>query len=85
MSIASDSTVRRGKGFELLTIVPCWGTYIRGSEPPYAPVGITHQDFKTPQGGRSEDLAENPPGGLLARGSMPLQYFVDPKKLEGKH
>jgi len=24
----------RGKGFESLTIVPSWGTYIRGSEPP---------------------------------------------------
>jgi len=32
-----------------------------------------------------EGLAENPPGGLLARGSMPLQYFVDFKKPEGKH
>jgi len=34
---------------------------------------------------RFEDLAENPLGGLLARGSMPLQYFVDFKKPDGKH
>jgi hypothetical protein len=32
-----------------------------------------------------EVLAENPPGGLLARGSMHLEYFVDFKKPEGKH
>jgi hypothetical protein len=50
-----------------------------------APVGITCQDFRAPQDERSEDLAENIPGGLLARGSMPLQYFVDFKKPEGKH
>lgn len=33
----------------------------------------------------SEGLAGNPPGGLLARGSMPLKYFVDFKKPAGKH
>lgn len=49
------------------------------------PVGITFQTFSAPQDGRSEDLAENPPGGLLARGSIPLQYFVDFKKPERKH
>jgi hypothetical protein len=38
-----------------------------------------------PKERRSEDLAENPPEGFLARGSMPLQYFVDFKKPEGKH
>ena len=32
-----------------------------------------------------EVLAENSPGGLLARGSMHLEYFVDFKKPEGKH
>jgi hypothetical protein len=32
-----------------------------------------------------EDLAENPPGKLLARGSMPLHFFVDFKKPEEKH
>jgi hypothetical protein len=30
-------------------------------------------------------MAENIPGGLLARGSMPLQYFVDFKKPDGKY
>jgi hypothetical protein len=42
-----------------------------------APVGITRQVFRAPQGRRCEDLAENPYKGLLARGSMPFQYFVD--------
>jgi len=46
----------------------------------HAPVGNIRQDFNTPQGRRSEYLVENIPGRLLARGSMPLQYFVDFKK-----
>jgi hypothetical protein len=34
---------------------------------------------------RFEGLAENPAGGLLARGSILLQYFVDFKKPGRKH
>jgi hypothetical protein len=45
----------------------------------YAPSGL-HATTSEPQDGRREDLAENIPGGLLVRGSIPLQYFVDPKK-----
>jgi hypothetical protein len=50
-----------------------------------APVGITCQDFRAPYYRRSENPAENIPGGLLARASMPLQYFVDFKKPDGKY
>jgi hypothetical protein len=41
--------------------------------------------FSSPKRKECEDLAENPPGGLFARGSIPLKYFVDSKKPEGKH
>jgi hypothetical protein len=51
----------------------------------FAPVGITCQNFRAPPGGRSEDLAENPPGRLLVRGLLFLQYIVDFKKPERKH
>jgi hypothetical protein len=50
-----------------------------------APVGITCQDIRAPYDRRSENPAENSPGGLLARASMPLQYFVDFKKPDGKY
>jgi hypothetical protein len=46
------------------------------------PSGIHANPSELPRWG--EVLAENPARGLLARGSMPLQYFVDFKKPEGK-
>jgi hypothetical protein len=40
-----------------------------------APQQVYAPRLQSPHGGRSEDLAENPSGGLLARGSMPFNIL----------